>query len=159
MIACPSSSGPSTPSHCFLGNSSSSEHPSSHYPSQGRRMGQALLFHPDQLCMDTLIQGFGGGFRIGLQSQPSCRSSHDNMPSASQQAAVVDFFCGGFPNCTKCGNGQNAKRVYTRENGHKCKMGSYKLPGMDEEQTRCKRQELLLRTSSSAFTLMYSVIG
>ena len=106
--------------------------------------------------MDTLIQGFGGGFRIGLQSQPSCRSSHDNMPSASQQAAVVDDFCGGF---LIVPNGHNAKRVYTRENGHKYKMGSYKLPGMDEEQTRCKRQELLLRTSSSAFTLMYSVIG
>ena len=60
-------------------------------PLRADTWAQALLSHSDRLGVDSLIQGIHGGFRIGLQLQPSCRYSH-NMPSGSQQEAMVDDF-------------------------------------------------------------------
>ena len=85
------SSSPSTP-HPVSGGIPPllSTHPVT-TPLRADTWAQALLSHSDRLGVDSLIQGIHGGFRIGLQLQPSCRYSH-NMPSASQQEAMVDDF-------------------------------------------------------------------
>ena len=53
---------------------------------------QALQAHPNRRWVTHLITGLRQGFRIGLQSNPQCRSSSHNSPSARQQASVVSNF-------------------------------------------------------------------
>ena len=53
---------------------------------------QALSSHPDRPWVHALLQGMCNGFRIGLQTQPLCRASHSNMPSAAEQSPIVDNF-------------------------------------------------------------------
>ena len=53
---------------------------------------QALAQHPDQQWARTILPGIRDGFRIGLQANPTCRSTARNSPSALGQAQVVDEY-------------------------------------------------------------------
>lgn len=53
---------------------------------------QALQAHPDREWVSHLVTGIRQGFRIGLLSQPRCRSTVGSYPSASSQAEVITSF-------------------------------------------------------------------
>lgn len=52
----------------------------------------ALSSHPDRRWVSYILQGLCHGFRIGLECQPSCRSSVGNSPSASKLAPAIEAF-------------------------------------------------------------------
>ena len=54
----------------------------------------ALVSHPDREYVHYLIQGIWEGVRVGFDRQSPLRSSGGNMPSAREQAAVVEEYLG-----------------------------------------------------------------
>ena len=70
-------------------------------PLKLREWESALVSHPDREYVHYLIWGIQEGFRAGFDRQSLLRSSGGNMPTAQEQAAVVEEYLG-----KKCAEGR-----------------------------------------------------
>ena len=62
-------------------------------PLDSNRWDEALRAHPDRAFASYITRGIQYGFRVGFQfGAVSCRSTHVNMPSASQCSDKIDEF-------------------------------------------------------------------
>ena len=69
-------------------------------PLKLREWESALVSHPDREYVHYLIRGIREGFRVGFDRLSPLRSSGGNMPSAREQAAVVEEYLG--KECAEC---------------------------------------------------------